>query len=205
MFAWQTFCLAVALAAAPIQIMQPQGDRPFDLSLVDQFGKHRAVSDCWGDLLVLVYGDKQVENADRQLRDRLDARFHRVSHGAGEAAVKPVAGAPAGVRSPDVRLAAVACLQGVPPNMVFITQRHFAATSPHGMVLLDMQDRMKQAFGLTTGVTHVVVFDTHGRLRLRTAGEFDEESFGRLVDAIEALRVEAVEAHLPKANASPPP
>jgi hypothetical protein len=189
-------CLAVLLGA-PLESVSPQGNGPFNFGLSDQLGHRCAVSDHFGDVFVMIYGDKQILEVDRRAQDRLTAAFlagRRSERPEADAPkVKPVEGAPPGSYSPQVHVASVACLQGYPnPAVQSLVRRQFATRWPHSVVLIDFEDKMRQNFGLTAGTSHVLVFDTYGRLRLRMTGELDDASLAALVRGIEELRKEAV-------------
>src|SRR5205807_1291315 len=106
--------------------------------------------------------------------------------------VRPVDGAPAGARSPDVLAVPVACVGKVPELVRKIIRGQVKSGSPEVPVWLDFNDTMKALFPFKSGVPNVVVLDAQGRYRYSAAGTPTPEGTARLLGAIEALRREAV-------------
>jgi hypothetical protein len=168
------------------------------VSMNDQFGNTHDVRSYRGHVVVLVYGDKASAKANAAVGETIHVHFHPTAKGkspaeARRAPVKPVEGAPAGAKVPEVYALPVACIGKVP-----VGQRIIAAmirnNSPVVPVLLDFGDVMKTTFPFQAGVPNVVVLDAQGRYRYAAAGTPTPEGTARLLATIEALRKEAVGA-----------
>jgi hypothetical protein len=187
--------VVVLLALVPALAAQQQ-PAPV-VRMADQFEKVHDVRDHRGDVVVFLYGDRRSADANKALGALLHVAFHPQAAGlppprARAAPVRPVAGAPAGARSPDVLTVPVACVGAAPLFVRSILRAQFRAASAGVPVWLDFTDQMKRQFNLRPGVPNVVVFDTLGRYRYTAAGPLSPAETQRLVDAVEALRREAV-------------
>jgi hypothetical protein len=167
------------------------------VAMEDQFEKHRDVADHRGDVVVLIYGDRQSAQANKALGERLHVHFHPSAKGqtparARQAPVVPVPGAPAGARSPDVLAIPVACIGKVPGLVRALIRSRIRSGSPDVPVWLDFEDVMKGQFPMQAEVPNAVVLDVGGRLRYSAAGQPTAEGVGRLLGVIAGLRQEAV-------------
>ncbi len=106
--------------------------------------------------------------------------------------MRPLPDQPAGATGPDVHTVAVACVGKVGPVIRAVVRGSIRAASPDVPVWLDFGDQMKMQFPFTPGVANVVVLDAVGRPRYTASGPLTTEQFGRLTEAIEGLRREAV-------------
>jgi hypothetical protein len=193
--------LAASLAFGGAARAQLAARQPIDLgglTMEDQFEQRQSVAAHRGDVLVLIYGDRKSADANRYLGEQLHIAFHPAARGqapaqARLAPVLPVQGAPAGKRSPDVRLVAAASLGTVPSLLHGMIRAQFRGGSPDVPVWLDWQDALKKQFGLTPGAPNVVIVDAQGRLRYTFASEVSQEAFNQMMQAIEGLRREAVQ------------
>jgi hypothetical protein len=164
--------------------------------LEDQFQRPRNIGAAPGDVVVLIYGDRNSAEANRQLGAALHVHFHPAAQGqppaqAARAPARPIAGWPAGVPVPDVRVLAVACAGKVPGVVASLIRSQLRSKSPDMPVFLDFEDKMKQFYGLGAGVTNLAVIDTQGRVRCRAHGMVKPAQFGELTQFLEKLREEA--------------
>jgi hypothetical protein len=168
-----------------------------DVVMEDQFGSPRDVKQHRGDVVVLIYGDRKSADSNKALGEQIHVAFHPTARGlppkeARKAPVQPIAGAPAGARSPDVLAIPVACVGKVPQLVRAVLRGQFRNASPEVPVWLDFNDVMKTQFPFKPGVPNVVVLDAQGRYRYAAAGTPTAEGTAKLLGAIEALRREAV-------------
>jgi hypothetical protein len=168
---------------------------PPAIVLEDQFEKVHDVREYRGDVVVILYGDRSGANANQTLGERLHVTFHPQAKGlppaqARKAPVRPVPGAPAGARSPDVRMVPVACIGPVPGLVRALIRGRFRSASPDVPVWLDFQDLMKKQFPFRPGGPNLVVLDTHGRHRYTATGPVTPQDFDQIVAVIEQLRRE---------------
>jgi hypothetical protein len=168
-----------------------------DVVLEDQLEQVRDVKQLRGHVVVLIYGDRKSNDANRALGEQVHVAFHPSAKGqppaqARQAPVVPVTGAPAGAATPDVVTVPVALVGKVPPLVRKVLRGQFKSASPDVPVWLDFGDVMKTRFPFTAGVPNVVVLDTKGYYRYAAAGTPTADGMKRLLDTIEALRREAV-------------
>jgi len=189
---------ASVLASGTLAARQaaPQYPTPA-VAMEDQFEKRHDVAEHRGDVVVLIYGDRQSAEANKALGEWLHVHFHPAAKGqppakARQAPVVPVPGAPAGARSPDVLAIPVACVGKVPALVRALIRSRIRSGSPDVPVWLDFEDVMKGQFPLQAGVPNAVVLDVEGRLRYAAAGQPTEEGVGRLIGVIDQLRKEGV-------------
>jgi hypothetical protein len=197
--------LRAAAPAAPPAPARPAGPPKPDIVMEDQFQHAHRSAEHRGDILVLIYGDRQSAKANRALGEWLHVEFHPAAKGqppaqAQRAPVRPLPDA-VGLRAPDVRAVPVACVGPVPALVRKIIRGQVRAGSADVPVWLDFTDQMKQLFGLKPGVPNVVVLDAAGHFRHSAAGELTAAQRTALVQAIEMLRREA--AALPAAPPQP--
>jgi hypothetical protein len=182
----------LALAQEPARVVVPA------VVMEDQFEKVHDAKQHRGDVVVLIYGDRASADANRALGARLHVQFHPTAQGlpptqAQRAPVRPVPGAPAGTRSPDVRSIPVACIGPVPVFVKGMIRGQFRTASPAVAVWLDFQNLMKAQFPFRVGVPNVVVLDTQGRYRYAAAGQPTPQGIERLFGVIEQLRREGID------------
>jgi hypothetical protein len=182
---------AEVLLYAPEKVIMPA------VVLDDQFDHCHNLRALRGDVVVLVYGGRLVSEANKTLGSQLHAAFHPAAQGlppaeARKAPVRPVAGAPPGARSPEVRVVMLACVGELPGFTRGAIRAAFRASSPDVPVWLDFQDQVKQQFGLAPGLPNAAVLDTAGRLRCIATGPLTPEEFSQVATLIEVLRLEAV-------------
>ncbi len=169
------------------------------LALEDQWERPTDVKQYRGHVLVLLYGDRASQTSNKALGERLHVHFHPTARGlppaqASRAPVRPLPGIAEGQTSPGVYVVPVACIGSVPNAVKGLIRSQFRSASPEVAVWLDFADTMKQTFGLTPGVTNLLVIDGSGRLRMRVQGTIDAATYDRLVRTIENLRYEAVQS-----------
>ena len=180
-----------AWAQAPQRVVVPA------VAMEDQFEKAHDVKHHRGNVVVLIYGDRNSADANKVLGERLHVRFHPTAKGqppaqAHRAPVLPVPGAPAEAPGPDVLAIPVACIGPVPALVKGIIRGRIRSGSPDVPVWLDFQDLMKAQFPFKPGVPNVVVLDTQGRYRYAAAGQPTAQGLERLYGVIEQLRREGI-------------
>lgn len=168
-----------------------------EVAMEDQFERPQNVAAHRGHVVVLIYGDRRSADANKALGEALHVHFHPSAKGqppaqARMAPVKPVEGAPAGAKSPDVVAVAVACVGKVPALVQKMIRSQIRKGSPDVPVWLDFQDVMRERFPFTASVPNVAVLDAHGRYRHASAGTPTPASQAKLIELIESLRKEAV-------------
>jgi len=190
--------LAVALALpAAVAAQQPGGASVPAVALKDQYDNPHDVKDLRGDVVVLIYGDKTSARTNSELGAKLHVHFHPAAKGksgveAQKAPVKPVPGAPATARSPDVKTVPIACFKTDRPAVQAIVRTTVRANSDGVPVWLDFAGVMSDGFPFKEGVPNVAVLDVHGRYRYAAAGPPTAQGVERLIAVIEQLRKEAV-------------
>jgi hypothetical protein len=167
------------------------------VAMEDQFEKMHNVRQHRGDVVVLIYGDRDSAKTNSALGERLHVHFHPTAKGlppaqARKAPVQPVPGAPSGTRSPDVLAIPVACIGPVPGLVRGFVRSQIKRGAPDVPVWLDFQDLMKAQFPFKPGVPNVVVLDTQGRYRYAAAGQPTPQGLERLLSVIEQLRREGI-------------
>jgi hypothetical protein len=185
--------VALILAASTVLGQAPA---PVVVSMEDQFEHSRSTATLQGDVVVLLYGDRDGAEANKALGERLHVAFHPTAKGlspakARLAPVRPLPDQPAGAPGPDVHTVAVACVGPVGPVIRAVVRGSIRAASPDVPVWLDFDDQMKRQFPFTPGAANVVVLDAVGRPRYTASGPLTAEQFGRLTETIEGLRREA--------------
>ena len=180
-------------AASP---SKPADGQPANLVLEDQFERRQDLAAYRGEVVVLVYGDRQGTDACRELGEKLHVLFHPTAVGqpavkARTAPVAPLAGVPEGGRSPDVVVVPVACASGVPGVVRDLIRSGVKKASPDVPVWLDFGGAMEKDFGLRAGEPNIAVFDAVGRLRFKVNGNPDQPTITRLLQVIQNLRAEA--------------
>lgn len=174
----------------------PEAGKPVTLAFEDQFERANALADLRGRVVILVYGDKKGTEASRELGEKLHVLFHPTAAGqppakARVAPVAPLQGVPAGKPSPDVVVQAVACTGKVPGPVRSLIRVGLKKDAPDTPVWLDFGTVMADTFGMRDGQPNLVLFDAHGRLRLKVNGTPDRATFDKLLQVAQNLRAEA--------------
>ncbi len=166
-----------------------------ELKLPDQYEQMQDLRQFRGDVVVLLYGDRNSTEANRSLGAELHVHYHPTARGqspevAAQAPVKPL---PSAQRAPEVHIIPVACVGSVPRLVRNVLRNQIQRAAPHTPVWLDFGNAMQQQFGLQTGVPNLVVVDAAGRLRFRVEGKLNAEAHKRLIEVIDYLRQEAAQ------------
>lgn len=196
---WMSIFVMMAVGTAAFAADNPPGYKPppqAALKLKDQFDQQQDLANLRGDVVVILYGDKQGMESNRDLGEKLHVHYHPTAKGmkpldAAKAPVVALAGAPAGVHIPNVVCVPVACIYGVPELGRGIPRAMVKAKSDVP-VWLDFDETMKNQFGMKEGVPNLLVIDAGGRLRYKVSGELDAPTNDKLVKIIDYLRTEAV-------------
>lgn len=186
------------LTILPILHAQSKRTDPPKASLVleDQFERKQDIAQFRGNVLVILYGDKDGMSNNRSLGEKIHVQYHPTAKGltpgqASKAPVKALEGLADGQRPPDVRVLPVACIGKVPDVVKGFIRGRIKKEAPDTLVLLDFESKMKDQFGLKEGEANLVVIDAQGRVRMKIAGEVDEKAWARLISAVDYLRKEA--------------
>ncbi len=166
-----------------------------ELSLDDQFEKTKSVADYKGQVLVLVYGDRNGIEASRELGTKLHVLFHPTAEGkspkdARKAAVDPLPGIGKGKASPEVAVVPVACCGKVPGAIKALVRNSLQKDAADTPVWLDFGTLMADKFGVREGEPNVVVIDGEGKLRLKVNGTLDKEALQKVLQTTQNLRAE---------------
>ena len=190
------FLFAIGTAALGMPIARA-ADRPVNIIMEDQFRHRCETGEMQGDVVVLVYAGRRGAEAALELARKLHTHFHPTADAAAaeEWSTQPVialAGWPAGVRLPDVRVIPVACVPEVPKPLHAVARNRLRKESPVVSVWLDFEDVMRQGFGMVPDEPNVVILDTRGTSQGVLSGHVDDLEFRELVAAIDGLRAEAL-------------
>lgn len=181
----------------------PAKGQPLTLKLAmeDQFGTAHRLEDHRGDVVILVYSDRDGAEASRALGERLHVHFHPSAKGlppaeASKAPVRPVPGVAQEIDQPDAKMIAVACIadisgSGFKALRSYIKSR-FREVAPEVPIWLDMANQMKTQCGLVAKVPNVAVIDVDGQLRYSKAGAWSQGDFDELTRTVDKLRREAI-------------
>ena len=177
-----------------------QSPSPAKLTLEDQFERTHDLTDYVGDIVVLLYGDRQGMPANKELGEKLYIHYHPQAKGqspaqAARVPVTPLPDLPEGKRSPDVKIVPVTCFSKAGNVFKSVIRNQVKKNAPETAVWLDFDDKTKEQFGLTPGVPNLAIIDGQGRVRYRSAGELDAKGYSRLLEAIDLLRKETVRAN----------
>jgi len=178
------------------QAPQPAANKPIEITLEDQFSRRQDLAAHKGEVVVLVYGDRRATDTCRELGEKLHVLFHPTASGqtpskARSAPVAPLAGVPAGQRSPDVVVIPVASVGNVPGVVKDLIKTQIKKASPDVPVWLDFTGTMSTQFTLRESEANIVVLDHTGRLRLKINGSPDKATMEKLLQTIQNLRAEA--------------
>lgn len=184
----------VAPPAAPAAAAPPAG-RTVAVTMEDQFRTKHDTAALRGDVIVLLFADRNGAEAAHEVGKRLHVHFHP-----GAAKVdgpdwvrQPVIGIPGwpeGTRVPNVHSVAIACLPEIPRAVHPVVRSQIRKESPHVPVWIDFTGVMPRTFGMAPEVPNILLIDTFGRPQGVLSGEIDEAKFQQLVAAIERLRRE---------------
>lgn len=164
--------------------------------LEDQFKRPKEITATSGDVVVLIYGDRNSVNPNRSLGSYLHLHFHPTARGldpdkAQDVPTKPIPNWPAQVKMPSVRVIPVACVGKVPGIVATVLRAQIRRKSPIVPVYLDFDEVMQQAFGLAAKISNVVVLDTQGKVRYRASALYNRNQVAYLIQLIDSLRAEA--------------
>lgn len=181
---------APVAAASPAA---PGGGRTVNISMEDQFRNVHQTGALKGDVVVLLFADRNGAEAAHEVGKRLHVHFHP-----GAAKVEGpdwlrqpvigIAGWPAGARVPNVHAVAVACLPEIPRAVHPVVRSQIRKESAHVPVWIDFAGTMPRTFGMAPDVPNILLIDTEGRPQGVLSGEIDEARYQQLVAAIERLR-----------------
>jgi hypothetical protein len=183
----------LAIPQAPPRMEPPKAT----LVLEDQFERKQDIGQFQGQVLIILYGDRDGMPANKGLGEKLHLYYHPTAKGqlpadANKAPVTPLPGLPEGAISPNVRVLPVACIGKVPDLFKNMIRNRVKKEAPDTLVLLDFEDKMKDQFGMKEGEPNLVVVDAKGRVRMKVAGELDEATYAKLLQGVDYLRKEAV-------------
>lgn len=181
--------LAVCAAAQPPQ-------RVVNIAMEDQFKARHETGTMQGDVVVLVYAERKGGEASQELGRRLHVHFHPTASTAsapewGRQPVISLAGWPAGVRVPDVRVIAVASLPEIPKALQPVARAQLRKDSPFVPVWLDFEGRLEHAYGIVPGTPNIVLINPQGEVHAVLSGHVDELKMRELVATIDQLRLQA--------------
>ena len=173
-------------------------ERVVNIALEDQFKNRHETLRYQGDVVVLVYAGRKGAEAALELGRKLHVQFHPTASQAPatEWSRQPVAGLagwPAGIAPPDVRVIPIACLPEVPKTLHTVAKSRFRKESPFVQVWLDFEDVMRQRFGMVPDEPNVVLLDTRGYPQGVVSGHLDEIRYGEVVSAIDQLRLRSLQ------------
>jgi hypothetical protein len=173
-------------------------ERVVNIALEDQFKNRHETLRYQGDVVVLVYAGRKGAEAALELGRKLHVQFHPTASQAPatEWSRQPVAGLagwPAGIAPPDVRVIPIACLPEVPKTLHTVAKSRFRKESPFVQVWLDFEDVMRQRFGMVPDEPNVVLLDTRGCPQGVVSGHLDEIRYGEVVSAIDQLRLRSLQ------------
>jgi hypothetical protein len=188
----------VALLAAAILPAVGRGqERPVNVAMGDQFSNRVETEQLRGDVVVLVYAGRHGAEAAMELGRTLHTRFHPTAEGAEPKAwsTQPVvglAGWPAGLPVPDVKVIPVACVPEVPKALHGMVRRRLKQESPVVPVWLDFEDVMRPSFGMVPDEPNVLLIDTRGMAQGVVSGHLDQRKLDEVAALIDDLRKQAL-------------
>lgn len=183
----------VCLAQTPV----PERPAAQEVRMTDQFEQPMALSQLNGQVVVIVYCDRDGSDASRELGTALFVAFHPTAAGktgqpAREAAVRPLPGLAAGQSSTPVKVIPAAAIGEVPALVQKLIRAQFRQGEPTESVWLDFQGLFADRYGLQAGVPNLLIFDTHGRLAYTGWGMPSDAQFQQIANVVENLRFEAI-------------
>jgi len=190
----------VGLLAAPAALPAAElPSRPVAVRFEDQFRNRRDTTALVGDVVVLIFAERNGAEASHDLGRRLHVHFHPTAANVegpewGRQPVIALPGWPADRTPPDVHAVAVACLPEIPRAIHPVVRAQVRKESPFVPVWLDFEGVMPRQFGMDVGVPNVLLVDTRGRGQGVVRGQVDELRYKELVTAIDRLRLAALAA-----------
>jgi len=187
--------------AAPARPIAPQAaaapaPQAVNIVMEDQNRVAHDTASLRGDIVVLLYADRNGAEAAHEIGKRLHVHLHP-----GAARVEGpdwirqpvigIAGWPADARTPNVHAVAVACLPEIPKAVHPVVRTRIRQESPHVPVWLDFTGIMPRSFGMSPDVPNILLIDSFGRPQGVLSGEIDEAKYQQLVAVIERLRRQA--------------
>ena len=185
------------LAAAILPSVGRGQERPVNVVMGDQFSNRVETAQLRGDVVVLVYAGRHGAEAAMELGRTLHTRFHPTAEGAEPKAwsTQPVvglAGWPAGLPVPDVKVIPVACVPEVPKALHGMVRRRLKQESPVVPVWLDFEDVMRPSFGMVPDEPNVLLIDTRGMAQGVISGHLDQRKLNEVAALIDDLRKRAI-------------
>jgi hypothetical protein len=185
------------LAAAILPAVGRGQERPVNVVMGDQFSNRVETAQLRGDVVVLVYAGRHGAEAAMELGRTLHTRFHPTAEGAEPKAwsTQPVvglAGWPAGLPVPDVKVIPVACVPEVPKALHGMVRRRLKQESPVVPVWLDFEDVMRPSFGMVPDEPNVLLIDTRGMAQGVISGHLDQRKLDEVAALIDDLRKRAI-------------
>jgi hypothetical protein len=185
------------LAAAILPAVGRGQERPVNVVMGDQFSNRVETAQLRGDVVVLVYAGRHGAEAAMELGRTLHTRFHPTAEGAEPKAwsTQPVvglAGWPAGLPVPDVKVIPVACVPEVPKALHGMVRRRLKQESPVVPVWLDFEDVMRPSFGMVPDEPNVLLIDTRGMAQGVISGHLDQRKLNEVAALIDDLRKRAI-------------
>jgi hypothetical protein len=185
------------LAAAILPAVGRGQERPVNVAMGDQFNNRVETEQLRGDVVVLVYAGRHGAEAAMELGRTLHTRFHPTAEGAEPKAwsTQPVvglAGWPAGLPVPDVKVIPVACVPEVPKALHGMVRRRLKQESPVVPVWLDFEDVMRPSFGMVPDEPNVLLIDTRGMAQGVVSGHLDQRKLDEVAALIDDLRKQAL-------------
>ena len=145
------------------------------LSLQDQEGRHLALGDLRGRIVVVVYGTR--ERVDEHVAWGRRLEHVLIAHGAYRATDA--------LEQRPVTILALAQMGGIPSTFRPIIRTVVRQHTPAGFSLwLDWDDRMSVLFGGDPTRSSVVVADRAGRVRLVTTGSSSDAAVSHVVEVV---------------------
>lgn len=188
----------LALAAVALLPAASWGqERPVNVVMGDQFNNRVETAELQGDVVVLVYAGRHGAEAAMELGRTLHTRFHPTAAGAEPTAwstqpVTNLAGWPAGMPVPDVKVIPIACVPEVPKALHGMVRRRLKQESPVVPVWLDFEDVMRPSFGMVADEPNVLLIDTRGMAQGVIPGHLDQRKLDEVAVLIDDLRKRAL-------------
>jgi hypothetical protein len=188
-----TFAVTL-ISIVPIPAAEPPPKA--SISLDDQFEHKRDVAEFRGDVVIILYGDREGTDTNKLLAERINAFLHppiskgRISARAAPPAILPVDSKQKGPLF-EVRIVPVMCVGKSTDVIKNYTRQRVRKESPDAMVLIDFENKIKEEYGLKAGETNMLLIDAAGRLRMKINGDLDPGTYKKVLRAIDILRHEA--------------
>jgi hypothetical protein len=166
------------------------------ISLDDQFEHKRDVAEFHGEVVVVLYGDREGTDTNILLAEKIKVSLHHplmkgaLSSRAAPPPILPVDSKQTGPLA-EVRIVPVACVGKAPDVIKNYIRQRIRKESPDAMVLIDFENKIKEAYGLKAGETNMLLIDPAGRLRMKINGDLDPVTYKKVLRAIDILRRQA--------------